>query len=126
MSATIDMDGSRLIVTLRGLDVLWAARRHIVVPLEHVRDAHIDPDLAERGPWLGAGRTGALLDYAVAAGPMLVGGHHEFWDVHDPDRAVSIDLTGERYDRLVLEVDRPAEAVERINAAAARSRQHAA
>lgn len=126
MSALIDMDRSRLIVTVRGLDVLWATRRHIVVPLEHVTGARIDPGLAERGPWLGAGRTGALLNYAVAAGPMLVRGHREFWDVHDPDRAVSIELAGEYYDRLVIEVDQPAEVVERINAAVARTGQNAA
>jgi len=117
MSTRIDIDSTHLTVTLRGLDVVWATRRHISVPLEHVLGAHIDPNVAHHGPWLGAGCTDALLDYAVAAGPMLVHGQREFWDVHHPDRAVVIELEDEAYARLVLEVGDPEAAVDRVNAA---------
>jgi len=113
-------------VTLRGLDVVWATRRRIVVPLGHVRGARRDAQAARHGPWLGAGRTDALLDYAVAAGPMLVHGRHEFWDVHDPARAVAIDLAGEQYDRLVIEVEDPVATVEAVNAAVGRQKRDAA
>jgi hypothetical protein len=118
MSTLIDIDNTRLTVTLRGFDVVWATRRHISVPLEHVLGARIDPDVERHGPWLGAGCTDALLDYAVAAGPMLVHGCREFWDVHHPDRTVVIDLEDEPYARLVLEVDDPEAVVEEVNAAA--------
>ena len=60
-----------------------------------------------------------LLDYAVAAGPMLVHGRHEFWDVHDPRHAISIDLEAEPFERLVIEVADPAAVAEAINAAVA-------
>jgi hypothetical protein len=117
MDTRIDIDEHTLRVRLHGLDVVWAARRRFVVPLGHVRCARIDPDIARRGPWLGAGYTHALLDYAVAAGPMLVHGRHEFWDVHHPDRAVVIELEDEPYERLVLEVRDPAGVVAAVNAA---------
>ena len=77
------------------------------MPLAHVTGARVDPHVASHGPWLGAGRTDALLDYAVAAGPMVVHGRHEFWDVHDPERCVTIDLEDEPFERLVIEVDDP-------------------
>jgi hypothetical protein len=115
MSAHIDIGATHLTVTLHGLDVLWAVRRRISVPLDHVTEARVDSHVASHGPWLGAGRTDALLDYAVAAGPMLVHGRHEFWDVHHPERAVSIDLVDEPFERLVLEVADPEGVVSAIN-----------
>ena len=126
MNASIDMNASSMTVTLRGLDVVWATRRRIVVPLGHIRGARYDAQAARHGPWLGAGRTDALLDYAVAAGPMRVHGRREFWDVRDPGRAVAIDLAEEQYDRLVIEVDDPAATVEAVNAAVERKKQEAA
>jgi hypothetical protein len=117
MSAHIDIGATHLTVTLRGFDVVWAVRRRVSVPLEHVTGARVDPHVASHGPWLGAGQTDALLDYAVAAGPMLVHGRHEFWDVHHPERAVSIDLVDEPFARLVLEVADPEAVVGAINAA---------
>jgi hypothetical protein len=117
MNASIDIDETALTVRPRGLDVVWTTRRRIIVPLEHVRGARIDPDVVRHGPWLGAGYTDALLDYAVAAGSMFVHGHREFWDVHFPERSVVVDLTGEQYERLVIDVDDPEATVAEINAA---------
>ena len=119
MDARIDIDteGGLVRVSLHGLDVVWAVRRRLIVPLDHVKGARIDPNVARHGPWLGAGYTDALLDYAVAAGPMLVHGRHEFWDVHHPERTVVIDLEGEFYERLVLEVADPEGTVAAVNAA---------
>jgi hypothetical protein len=119
MDTRIDIDRGLLRVRLHGLDVVWAARRRLVVPLDHVKGARTDPALARRGPWLGAGYTDALLDYAVAAGPMLVHGRREFWDVHHPERAVVIELEGEPYERLVLEVADPEGAAAAVNTAVA-------
>ena len=48
---------------------------------------------------------------------MTVHGRREFWDVRDPDRAVTIDLVGERYQRLVVEVRDPAAVMDAVNAA---------
>jgi hypothetical protein len=125
MSTRIDIDGLSLRVTVLGFDVVWATRRHLVVPLGHVKAARIDPNVPRHGPWLGAGRTDALLGYAVAAGPMLVHGRHEFWDVHHPECTVVIDLEGEAYDRLVLEVDDPEGTANAVNAAVLAAREAA-
>jgi hypothetical protein len=117
MNARIDIDDTAITVRPRGLDVVWTTRRRITVPLEHVRGARIDPDVVRHGPWLGAGYTDALLDYTVAAGPMIVHGRHEFWDVHFPERTVVVELADEPYDRLVVDVDDPQATAAEINAA---------
>ena len=54
MNASVDVNALRMTVTLRGLDVVWAARRRIVVPLGHVRGARHDAHAASHGPWLAA------------------------------------------------------------------------
>ena len=43
----------------------------------------------------------------IAAGQVRQEGQWAFWDVHDPERAVIIDLADERFARLVIEVDDP-------------------
>ena len=123
-NVTVTQDQLR--VTIRGIDVLWTFKIRFVLPLEHVVGARQDPHLRSEGPWLGAGRADSLLGYAVAAGPMLVHGRHEFWDVHDPERAVTIDLAGEPYQRLVVEVADPPAVIDAVNAAVRAGRPAAA
>ncbi|HTX69165.1 MAG TPA: hypothetical protein VMH50_08460 [Thermoleophilia bacterium] len=107
----------RLVVEFEGWDRVWCAERQIVVPLASVKDAYVDLELKSETPWIAAGRTDELLDYAVAAGPMYVQGRREFWDVHHPERAIVIELTGEHYTRLVIEVGDPEGTVDAINEA---------
>jgi hypothetical protein len=113
----VKIKDDRLHVAIHGVDILWTFKSRLVLPLEHVVGARRDPHLRAQGPWLGAGRTDSLLDYAVAAGPMLVRGRREFWDVRDPEQAVTIDLDGAQYQRLVVEVRDPAAVVDEVNAA---------
>jgi uncharacterized protein (DUF1778 family) len=45
-----------------------------------------------------------------------------FYDVHDPDGTIVLDLNHEHYKRLVIEVDDPAATVARLKDAMARRR----
>jgi hypothetical protein len=109
--------GERLVVEIHGLDVLWSLRSRLVVPLAHVKGARIDPYLEIEEPWVGAGVTDATLGWTVAAGPMLLHGEREFWAVHHPHKAIAIDLKGESFSRLVLEVQNPLATIEAVNSA---------
>jgi hypothetical protein len=64
----------------------------------------VDPDQA-RLPWSGLPVRGerGWLPGMIAAGQVRQDGRWAFWDVHDPERAVIIDLADERYDRLVVD-----------------------
>ena len=56
----------------------------------------------------------------ITAGTFHRDGKRTFWNVRHPDRAVVIELQGEAYQRLVIEVQDPRAAVELIEAALAR------
>ena len=43
----------------------------------------------------------------ITAGTFYQEGERVFWDVHDPESTVVIQLKDERYVRLVIEVDDP-------------------
>jgi hypothetical protein len=55
----------------------------------------------------------------VSAGRFYSDGRLVFWDVHDPERAIGIELRDEPYGRLVLEVGDPEQAIARIEQAVA-------
>ena len=38
-----------------------------------------------------------------------------FWDVHNPERTIVIELEHERYKKLIIEVENPEQEVEKIN-----------
>jgi hypothetical protein len=92
------------------------------------RSLHFDPDQA-RPPWSGlpVGGDNGWLPGMIAAGQAREEGQWAFWDVHDPERAVIIDLADERYTRLVIEVDDPWATATTINQAVMGSprRRHA-
>src|SRR5690554_449402 len=101
-------DGSRnLIVTVRGLHVLWALRRRLEIPLGHIREVRrADPDIIERG-WKGIRAPGTHVPGVIVAGTYYRRGEKHFWDVSDARRAIIMDLHGESYDRLIVEVADP-------------------
>lgn len=107
-----------LTVEVRGLHQVWAFKCRLRVPLAHVRGATADPGIVHeskglRGPGL-----------HVPGGAVVGTFHHgqkHFWDVRSGAKAVVIELTGETYDRLIVDVTDPRAAVEAINAAMPRS-----
>jgi hypothetical protein len=112
----ITIEGGQLIVEVEGFDKVLAVKSRISVDLAHVSGARIDADAAHE--WQGVRFPGARIPGVVTAGTFYRGGEKVFWDVHGGgDNAVVIDLVHDEYDRLVVEVDDPAEAVAAINAA---------
>jgi len=43
----------------------------------------------------------------ITAGTFYQDGKRVFWDVHNPEKTIIIDLHDERYNELVVEVDDP-------------------
>ena len=105
-----------LVVEIEGIDHLWALRCQLEIPLAHVRGAATAADLAPG--W--EGQVEALpATCALRAGRFTQRACSVFWGVHDPARAVAIELANECCARLVVEVDDPAAAAARINRALA-------
>ncbi|BBY30000.1 hypothetical protein [Mycolicibacterium sediminis] len=104
-----------LVVEPVGFDKLWSFTRRLRFPLAHVRGATFDPGMRDepkgwRGPGLGI--PGKL------SGTFHSDGKKQFWNISGYDRAVVVTLdAAERFDRLVITVDRPEEVVDAINGA---------
>ncbi|MFF0526837.1 hypothetical protein ACFYT3_00485 [Nocardia amikacinitolerans] len=116
--AVISIDGGNLMVRIEGLDKLWALKSSLVIPLANVRGATLDPGIIKERKGIRA--PGTHVPGVVTAGTFHIDGERVFWDVRDPDKAVVIELADERYARLVVQVDNPAEVVGMIEKACAR------
>jgi hypothetical protein len=99
---SIEIAGDRLVVTMQGLDRLWSLRRRIVVPLAHVRGATADPGVGRESAGFRA--PGTHLPRVITAGTYYKDGARTFWNLRGSQEAVVVELTGERYARLVLGV----------------------
>ncbi|GGN94038.1 hypothetical protein [Nocardia rhizosphaerihabitans] len=115
--AEVSIDGMDLMVRIEGLDKLWALKSRLVIPLANVRGATIDPGIIKERKGIRA--PGTYLPRVITAGTFHIDGERVFWDLRDPDKAVVIELADERYARLVVEVDNPAEVVALIEKACA-------
>jgi hypothetical protein len=107
----------KLQVSVRGVDKLWALKSSLDIPLEHITGVRMDPTVA-KGWWHGLRFSGTNLPGVITAGTYYTRHEKAFWDVHNPDRAIVIELRDESYDRLVVEVDDPESAVALIGSMA--------
>lgn len=100
----------KLTLHVRGADKLWAFKSSLEIPLGHIAGARADPEAA-RGWWHGIRMPGTNLPGVITAGTFYHDGQRVFWDVHNPDNTIVIDLHDDRYNELVVEVENPAQAV---------------
>ncbi len=117
--AQVYIDGEQLVVEIEGLDKLWALRSRLEIPLDNVRGATADPGMFAEPKGFRA--AGAHIPGVIAAGTFHVDGERVFWDVHDAAQAVVIELTGDPYTRLVIQVDDPAGTVAAVEHALSRA-----
>lgn len=104
--AEVELTGDVLIVHGRGMDQLWALKSRLEIPLAHVVGAKADAEAA-RGWRKGIRAPGTHIPGVIAAGTFYREGEKVFWDVHDPAKAIRVELEDEGYARLVTEVDDP-------------------
>ena len=82
------------------------------LPQGYVRN---DPDAAS-GWWHGIKLIGTQLPGVITAGQFYQHGQRVFWDVRNPANSIIIELHDDRYGELIVEVNDPLAAVERIKA----------
>ncbi len=107
----VDVHGDHLVVSVRGRELSMTFLSDLRIPLEHVQGVEADPEI-EHTLWRGWRVPGVHLPGV------------RFYDVHGHrDKTIVIHLKDETYDRLIVEVQDPAEVVAKINDAldAARS-----
>lgn len=100
---TVSTSGGKLIVEIKGWDQVWALKRRLDIPLDHVTGIRAAADEIARGIRI----PGTYVPGVIAAGTFYDMGEKVFWAVHDSERAIAIDLHDEDYSMLVLEVADP-------------------
>lgn len=112
----LSISDGNLVLHVRGADKLWALKSSLQIPLAHIAEIRPDP-AAARGWWHGLRMPGTNIPGVLTAGTFYQHGKRIFWDVHNPDKTVVIQLRDERYNELIVEVADPQAAVELVNAA---------
>ena len=113
--AVVHVDNGVLEVELTGLEKLWSLTSRLTIPLDHVRGATADPGIAREPK--GIRRPGTHVPGFITAGTFHHDGDRTFWNVKHAEGAIVIELRDEKFQRLVIEVDEPAETVRRIEGA---------
>jgi len=118
--ARLTVSDDLLTVDVQGLHQLWGLS---------AASACLWPTYAARPPIRasctsprGLRAPGLHVPGATVIGTFHRDGEKHFWDVRSGDHAVVIELTGETYDRLIVDVDDPRSAVDTINRALSRPR----
>jgi len=116
--ASIEITAQDLVVRVHGMDRVLALRSSVSVPLAHVagvrehgEEANFDDAVRDSGRGIGTFVRGR-----VAAGTLRLPSGRSFYDVHDPSKAIVIDLRSEPFEHLVVQIDdeSPEVAVRRI------------
>lgn len=112
--------GDTLVLRVEGVDKLWALRSSLEIPLRHIAGVRADASVA-RGWWHGLKMLGTNVPGVITAGFFYQDGRRVFWDVHNPENTIVIELKNDRYDELIVEVADPNAALQMIKAARLRS-----
>lgn len=100
----LEIEDSKLKIHVKGMDKLWALRSTLEIPLAHIAGVRTDPAIAD-GWWKGFRFPGTNLPGVITAGTFYYHGKTIFWDVHNGEKAIILDLHDERYDELIVEVE---------------------
>lgn len=119
---TISVSDDRIHFDVEGIDRMWALRSQLEFPLSHIRSVRVDPEAA-KGWWHGIRLWGSNIPGILTAGTFYQQGELVFYDVHDPDKTIVLELDHERYKKLIVEVDDPEKAKTTIERSLNRKRK---
>lgn len=112
MTGTVRIEGNNLVFELDRKDSIIALKKKLTVPLNHVSSVSSDT-----APWVnykevrigGAGIPGTVKvgRYTSKEGKIL-------YDMHDPDKCITVMLKDEKYVKVVFEVENKDEICSRI------------
>ena len=111
---TVDISNGQLDIKLEGWDILWCVKTRLTIPVAHVKSVAVQSSPPMN--WKHLRAPGTSWPGTIRAGSYWSWETHEwsFWNIRKGKRVVVIDLEGEKYSRLVLEVGDPEELKDQI------------
>ena len=103
MPGKIDIENGDLVFRLTGVDKVLALKSELKVPLKHVQSV-----TTEKADWNCFNMlkvVGSRIPGVVADGRFVSKEGLLFYEMHDPDKCVTVELENERYRKIIFEVD---------------------
>lgn len=115
--AEVFIQGKNLKVQMKGLRKIFALKRELTIPLEHIKKIVKRPDVFKEPPKVLEKRLGTNLYGIYMGGSFKQKGVKSFWDVRHPERTIIVYLKHEKFDRLIIDVDDPKRTIKMIKKA---------
>ncbi len=102
MSGTVRIDDNKLVFELHGIDMILSIRRTLSVPLDHV--SSVSTEKVQWQPFHQIKVVGASIPGIIKDGIFLSDDGILFFEMHDPEKCVTVSLNHERFKKIVFEV----------------------
>ncbi|MFX1260680.1 MAG: hypothetical protein ACFFAZ_01205 [Promethearchaeota archaeon] len=103
MSGTVRIEGEDVVLEIHGVDEILSIKRSIHIPFKHILSVS-----TETIPW-NAFKTmklaGTSIPHHVKDGRFLSKEGEMFFEMHDPESCITINLDHERYKKVIFEVE---------------------
>lgn len=110
----ISVEGENIHLEVLGADKFLAFKSQMTIPIAHLTKVTLDRENAVS--WLTSIRLlGTYLPGVITAGTFYQSGNLVFWDVHNADNTLRIELTHEKYAALFVEVENPSQSLELLH-----------
>ncbi len=106
---SVKTEGKNILFEAQGLHKLWSFKSKLEIPKEHILNAYQNDD--ELSGWKGWRAPGTSVPYLITAGTFHLSGNRIFWDVVNKENTIIISLKDEEYQKLIIEVENPEEAI---------------
>ncbi|SHO44967.1 conserved hypothetical protein [Nitrosotalea sinensis] len=103
MSGTIRIENKNLVFEMHGIDIILAIRKSITIPLEHVLS--VSTDRISWKPFEQIKVAGTSLPGVIKDGMFLSSDGLLFFEMHNPDKCITVSLKNEKYKKIIFEVD---------------------
>ena len=113
----VSIQNNNLVVTMTGLRRIFTLRKELSFPLGSVKGVTHDPTISSDYPSGWEKRKGTNVFRTYYGGTFRKNGEQIFWDVLKPENTIVVTLQDQEFQRLIIEVDDPKEAVQMIEQA---------
>lgn len=102
MAGTVKIESNSLVLEIHGVDVLLTMRKNITIPLSHVLS--VSTEKVSWEPFKQLKIAGASLPGVGKDGMFLSKEGLLFFEMHNPEKCITISLDNEKYKKIIFEV----------------------
>jgi hypothetical protein len=113
MVGTVKIEDGNLVFELHGIDEILSIKRSVSIPLKHVLS--VSTEKVQWQPFKQLKVVGARIPGVVKDGRFLSSDGMMFFEMHDPDKCITVSLDHEHYKKIVFEVDDKEATAKQIN-----------